>query len=133
LTWNNQPGLETGVLGTVAAVMPGSIATFSSAALATYLNARQGQPVSLVVLADCDGSWSTESVALDLRARESPSGSGASLALLDPNTITLLSLTARSVGSAVLPGFPTGAAAGSAIVLICLGAGTVAWRRTGGR
>ena len=85
LTWSNQPAPDADVLATATGVTPGSTATLSSANLAAYLNARQGQTVSLVVRADCDGSVST-SVALALKAREHPDGSGAILTLTHADT-----------------------------------------------
>ena len=116
LTWSNQPELEAEVLATATDVTLGSTATLSSTTFAAYLNTRQGQTVSLVVRADCGGSVS-ESVALELRARESGSA-GASLTLLDPNAVTLHSLTARSVGSPVLLGFFISTAAVVALILL---------------
>jgi hypothetical protein len=130
LTWSNQPALDSPALATATGATSGSTATFSSAALANYLNARQGQTVSLVVRANCSGSVST-SVALPLRTKENPSGSGASLALFGPTAVTLRSLTARSVGSAALPSLATGITTVAAVMaLIFLGASTIAWRRT---
>ena len=87
LTWSNQPELDADVLATAADVTPGSTATLDSADFAAYLDARQGQTVSLVVRADCDGSVST-SVALALPSRENPGGSGASLTLTLTSTTT---------------------------------------------
>lgn len=80
LNWSNQPVLEPDVLATATGISPGSTATFTGAALATYLSARRGQTVSLVVLADCHGSV-PPLVALALPGRENASGSAASLAL----------------------------------------------------
>jgi hypothetical protein len=85
LTWSNQPALDPNVLATAAGATPGSTATFRGAALTAYLNARQGQTVSLLVRADCDGVVST-SVALALQAREHPDGSGATLTLTHADT-----------------------------------------------
>jgi len=128
LTWSNQPALDSPALATATGATSGSTATFSSAALADYLNARQGQTVSLVVRANCSGSVST-SVALPLRARENPSGSGASLALFGPNAVTLRSVTAGSVSSGALPSLASGITAAAVMALIFLGASTMAWRR----
>jgi len=130
LTWSNQPALDSPALATATGATSGSTATFSSAALASYLNARQGQTVSLVVRANCSGSVST-SVALPLRSKENPSGSGASLALFGPTAVTLRSVTARSVGPAALPNLATGITTAAAIItLIFLRASNMAWRRT---
>lgn len=80
LSWSNQPTLDADALATTTSVTSGSTAELSSLGLAAYLNARQGQTVSLVVRADCEGSVST-SVALALQAREHPDGPAASLTL----------------------------------------------------
>lgn len=128
LTWNNQPALEDDVLSTATGVTPGSTATFSDAPLATYLNARQGQTVSLVVRADCGGSVST-SASLELRSQEHTSGSGASLSLYGPTAVTLVSLTARSAHSSPsLP--PIVIAVGGILALFVLGAGGISWLHT---
>jgi len=111
LTWANQPALDPTVLATAPSVPPGSTATFSSTALANYLDAHKGQPVTLVVRANCSGTVAA-SANRGISTQENTSGSGAYLDLFVPTAVSLANFTAASA-----PLTPPGIAGSGAAVI----------------
>jgi hypothetical protein len=98
LTWNNQEVLETTVLATSPSVPPGGTVQFSGELLANYLDTHQGQTITLVVRADCDGTVSTNPARAAL-TKENTSGSAASIEVYEPTAVSLISFTASNSGS----------------------------------
>jgi len=97
LAWSNQDAFVSSLTeyATATGASKGSVITLESQALADFINTNQGQSVTLVVRADCDGTVSP-SVALSVASLENQSGSGAQLLLQGPNAVTLQELGARS-------------------------------------
>lgn len=91
LNWSNQGTYVSGLTSyaTAAGANVGSTTTFTSPGLTSFLNTNQGQTVTLVVRADCNGTISNPT-AISVTSLENPSGSGVSLSLRDPNAVTLL-------------------------------------------
>jgi hypothetical protein len=98
ITWATQPDLQGApVLATAASAPPGADALFISSALASYLDGKKGQVVSLVVRANCAGSVGTSANRV-IRTREHASGSGVELTMRNggPSNIRLLSFASRN-------------------------------------
>jgi hypothetical protein len=95
LTWANQPALDPTILATALSVPRGSTATFSSTTLSNYLDAHKGQPVTLVVRANCSGTVAA-SANRGIRTKENASGSGVYLDLFTPTAVSLVDFTADS-------------------------------------
>jgi hypothetical protein len=95
LTYSNQPAFEATVLATAASVPVGGTALFSSATLASYLNAHKGQTVSLIIRANCSDTVAV-SANRGTRTKEHASGSGVYLDLFTPTAVSLADLTAAS-------------------------------------
>ena len=112
LTWANQPALDPTVLATAPSVPPGSTATFSSTALANYLDAHKGQPVTLVVRANCSGTVAA-SANRGISTQENAAGSGVYLDLFTPTAVSLTNFTAASA-----PLNPPGVAGGVAVIAL---------------
>lgn len=98
IAWATQPALDPTVLAVFNGATIDNAAVFSGTTFANYLDARQGQTVSLVVRARCAGSVSA-SVALNTQSREHPSGSGARLDIATPTNVTLQSVIAAPLSS----------------------------------
>jgi hypothetical protein len=111
LTWNNQPALDTvtGVLATSPSVVAPSSAIFQSALLASYLEGKKGELVTLVVRADCSvtGPGAVAPSADRLIAsieNTDPQAAEVELTLSSPTAVGLQSFTAKTpVGEISLP------------------------------
>lgn len=95
LSWATQTGLvDPTVLATSTGNLGGST-TFSGLDLVIFLNSNQGQTVSFVVFADCDGTVPSAG-ALAVASLENSNGSGISLSMFGPNALTISSLSAKN-------------------------------------
>jgi hypothetical protein len=101
ITWDTQPVTDTLTLATAASVAPGGEVLFTGSTLASYLDARRGQTVSLVVRANCNGVVSI-APSRNVNTKENVGGSGVHLDLFGPTAIKLVTLTAGSNNSPAL-------------------------------